>query len=111
MNFNATARRRLADGGLLVEQLARMTGADVAASIDATGAAARGGDWVLDVFGGANAPLMVAEVELADASDRPPIPAWCVRELTGRRELSNASLASHPLEHWSLPERRELFGA
>ena len=44
--------RIAADGGLLVEQLARMTGADVAASIDATGAAARGGDWVLEAGAG-----------------------------------------------------------
>ena len=70
-----------------------------------------GGDWVLDVFGGDNAPLVVAEVELDDAADRPPVPAWCVRELTGRRELSNASLASHPLQSWSPAARRELFGA
>lgn len=44
--------RIAADGGLLVEQLARMTGADVAASIDDTGAAARGGDWVLEAGAG-----------------------------------------------------------
>ena len=44
--------RIAADGGLLVEQLARITGADVAASIDDTGAAARGGDWVLEAGAG-----------------------------------------------------------
>ncbi|MCA3105381.1 MAG: DUF4347 domain-containing protein [Rhodocyclaceae bacterium] len=44
--------RIAADGGLLVEQLARMTGADVAASIDDTGAIARGGDWVLEAGAG-----------------------------------------------------------
>ncbi|MFA7430426.1 MAG: DUF4347 domain-containing protein, partial [Rhodospirillaceae bacterium] len=35
-------------GRLLVDDIARITGADVAASTDATGAAAKGGDWVLE---------------------------------------------------------------
>lgn len=68
-----------------------------------------GGDWVLDVFEGANAPLVIAEVELGDAADSPPQPPWCVRELTGRRELSNASLAAHPLQAWSAAERQALL--
>ncbi len=69
-----------------------------------------GGDWVLDVFEGANAPLLVAEVEL-ELPDQPvEVPAWCVREITGRRELSNAALAARPLESWSEPERQELLG-
>jgi CYTH domain-containing protein len=68
-----------------------------------------GGDWVLDVFEGANAPLVVAEVELQDAAARPPVPSWCVRELTGLRQLSNASLAGHPLRSWSLEERQALL--
>ena len=42
-----------ADGGVMVERLARLTGADVAASTDATGAAARGGDWSLEYRTGA----------------------------------------------------------
>lgn len=68
-----------------------------------------GGDWVLDVFDGANAPLVVAEVELASA-DQPLIPpAWCVRELSGRHELSNAALAARPLAQWSEAERQALF--
>ncbi|MCX7246708.1 MAG: DUF4347 domain-containing protein [Burkholderiales bacterium] len=35
-----------------INSLARYTGADVAASIDATGAAASGGDWVLELSAG-----------------------------------------------------------
>ena len=69
-----------------------------------------GGDWVLDVFEAANAPLVVAEVELSHAEASVPIPAWCVRELTGRHELSNAALARHPLRDWSEAERRALLG-
>ena len=40
--------RIAADGGILVDQMARMTGADIAASIDDTGAQVLGGDWVLE---------------------------------------------------------------
>lgn len=69
-----------------------------------------GGDWVLDVFEGANAPLVVAEVELEHPDQPVTVPRWCVRELTGRHELSNAALAARPLAQWSEPERRELLG-
>ena len=62
-----------------------------------------GGDWVLDVFEGSNAPLVVAEVELQDPEQAVPIPACCVLELTGRPSLSNAALAHCPLADW--PER------
>ena len=62
-----------------------------------------GGDWVLDVFEGSNAPLVVAEVELQDPEQPVPIPPCCVLELTGRPSLSNAALAHCPLADW--PER------
>lgn len=73
-----------------------------------------GGEWVLDVFEGPNAPLVVAEVELSDpgAVQRLralPLPAWCVQEITGRPELSNAALAAHPLASWSAAARDPLL--
>ena len=68
-----------------------------------------GGDWVLDVFEGANAPLVVAEVELEHPDQPVELPPWCVRELTDRRDLSNAALAARPLAQWSEPERLELL--
>ena len=75
-----------------------------------------GGEWVLDVFEADNAPLVVAEVELAPTSWEQDLvalepPAWCVRELTGRHELSNAALARSPLAHWPEDPRRELLEA
>jgi adenylate cyclase len=70
-----------------------------------------GGDWVLDVFEGANAPLVVAEVELAAADQPLELPAWCARELSGRHELSNAALAARPLAVWSQSERHSLLAA
>lgn len=69
----------------------------------------RGGDWVLDVFEGENAPLVLAEVEVASADQVVMIPSWCGREVTGRRDLSNAALASHPFARWSEAEQRDLL--
>lgn len=70
-----------------------------------------GGDWVLDRFEAANAPLVVAEVELASADQAVILPPWCGRELTGLPQLSNAALALRPLAQWSQPERQALLGA
>ncbi|MCS5697635.1 CYTH domain-containing protein [Cyanobium sp. FGCU-52] len=70
-----------------------------------------GGEWVLDVFEGANAPLVVVEVELTSVDSPLELPAWCGREISGRHELSNASLARRPLALWSAAEREELFRA
>ena len=67
------------------------------------------GDWVLDVFEGDNAPLVLAEVELASADQAVVIPSWCGREITDRRDLSNAALAHHPFAHWREAEQRELL--
>lgn len=70
-----------------------------------------GGDWVVDVFAAANAPLVIAEMELA-APDQPLVPpAWCALELTGRHELSNAALAAHPFAAWPQQERLPLLQA
>jgi len=70
-----------------------------------------GGDWVLDVFEGANAPLVVAEVELESPDQPVVVPPWCGLELTGRHELSNAALAHEPLSSWAEPRRRGLLQA
>ena len=65
-----------ADGALLINQIARLTQADVAASTDATGSAAKGGDWVLEADTGAiDAKLAFADQALAgyDALLAPPV--------------------------------------
>lgn len=68
-----------------------------------------GGDWVVDVFAGDNAPLVVAEVELTSPEAPLQLPPWCVRELTGRHELSNAALARRPLQQWTPEQRQQLL--
>jgi CYTH domain-containing protein len=70
-----------------------------------------GGDWVVDVFQGANAPLVVAEVELESPDQPVALPPWCGLELTGRHELSNAALAHEPFASWAEPRRRGLLQA
>ena len=68
-----------------------------------------GGEWVLDVFEDANAPLVVAEVELDRADQAVAVPSWCSTEITGRRDLSNAALAHRPLALWPAAEREALL--
>ena len=67
-----------------------------------------GGDWVVDCFAGANAPLVLAEVELETADVALQLPAWCGQELTGESRWSNAVLAAEPLQAWPLTERQAL---
>lgn len=55
--------------------------------------------WEIDVYDGAYKGLVIAEVELADESDTPPLPAWLGREVTGDPRYSNQSLATNaPME-------------
>ena len=68
-----------------------------------------GGDWVLDVFEEANAPLVIAEVELEREDQPVTIPPWCVREITGEGAFSNAALASRPFEQWPSEEREPVL--
>jgi adenylate cyclase len=73
------------------------------------GLALDGGDWVVDVFHGANHPLVVAEVELDHVEQALALPSWCGLELTGRHELSNAALAEKPFCRWSAEQRQPLL--
>lgn len=50
--------------------------------------------WEIDVYGGAYAGLVVAEVELESAEDEPPLPGWAGLEVTGDKRYSNANLAA-----------------
>jgi adenylate cyclase len=56
--------------------------------------------WEIDVFGGANAGLVVAEVELADESQVVPAPAWLGPEVTSDPRYLNLNLARHPYGDW-----------
>jgi len=65
-----------------------------------------GGEWVLDVFEGENAPLVIAEVELSHPDDPISVPTWCAAEISGLGQFSNAALARQPFALWSSAERQ-----
>ncbi|MCL1869371.1 MAG: CYTH domain-containing protein [Promicromonosporaceae bacterium] len=64
--------------------------------------------WVVDVFGGANHPLIIAEVERSGPVTELAIPDFCVTELTDDRRFSNESLAVDPFSGWAAPFAQDL---
>ena len=61
--------------------------------------------WEVDVFHGANAGLVVAEIELASEAEDFPLPTWAGAEVTGEKRYYNAALIAHPYNMWSDAER------
>ncbi len=61
--------------------------------------------WEVDVFEGANAGLVVAEVELAHADEPFEIPPWAGTEVSELPRYYNVCLVSHPYRDWSEAER------
>lgn len=59
-----------------------------------------GREWVIDEFTGANAGLVVAEIELDDEADSFTRPAWLGAEVSDRPAYFNANLAMHPYTAW-----------
>lgn len=56
--------------------------------------------WEVDVFGGGNAGLIVAEVEIPTADTVVDLPAWVGEEVTGDPRYFNANLVAHPFRSW-----------
>jgi CYTH domain-containing protein len=56
--------------------------------------------WEVDEFHGANAGLVVAEVELASADDEPALPPWVGREVSLDPRYFNANLVKRPFTTW-----------
>ncbi|HEY0217956.1 MAG TPA: hypothetical protein VGC57_16315 [Cellulomonas sp.] len=57
--------------------------------------------WVIDVFGGANSPLVIAECERAGPVTDLQIPAFCVTEVTDDARFANDGLAGAPYGTWA----------
>ncbi|HEY9568312.1 MAG TPA: CYTH domain-containing protein [Thalassobaculum sp.] len=53
--------------------------------------------WDVDVFGGENAGLVIAEVEVPAADHAVALPDWAGTEVTGDARYYNAQLASDPI--------------
>ncbi|MCG2583087.1 CYTH domain-containing protein [Massilia sp. TS11] len=56
--------------------------------------------WEVDEFFGANAGLVVAEIELASEDEAFDKPDWVGTEVTGEARYANASLIHHPYSTW-----------
>lgn len=67
-----------------------------------------GDGWVVDVFGGRNRPLIVAECERGGPVTDLTIPSFCVTEVTEDRRFSNESLSQEPFAGWAGDYAREL---
>jgi adenylate cyclase len=59
----------------------------------------------VDEFGGENAGLVVAELELADESDAGPRPAWLGQEVTRHVRYYGFRLARRPFQDWPASDR------
>lgn len=58
--------------------------------------------WEIDVYGGRNAGLVTAEIELGAADEHFARPAWLGPELTGDGRFANAELWRHPFDSWGV---------
>jgi CYTH domain-containing protein len=56
--------------------------------------------WEIDVFGGENQGLIVAEVELVSEDQAFPKPAWVGEEVTGDPRYFNSNLIKKPYTKW-----------
>ncbi|MDU5944843.1 MAG: CYTH domain-containing protein, partial [Bifidobacterium longum] len=52
--------------------------------------------WSVDVFGGPNAPLIVAEAERSGPVTNLTIPKFCITEITDQARFNNDGLANRP---------------
>ena len=59
--------------------------------------------WEVDEFLGANAGLVVAEIELASEDEAFEKPDWLGREVTGDARYFNSRLIQHPYSQWKDP--------
>ncbi|REJ88182.1 MAG: CYTH domain-containing protein [Planctomycetota bacterium] len=57
--------------------------------------------WEVDEFGGENAGLVIAEVELESEDQDFARPSWVGDEVTDDPRYFNANLVSHPYSEWS----------
>lgn len=67
---------------------------------------ANGLTWEIDVFHGANAGLVVAEIELEAVDAKISAPDWLGKEVTELKRYYNVALVDHPYSQWTEEERR-----
>lgn len=57
--------------------------------------------WEVDVFGGENEGLVVAEVEIPSEATEVALPPWIGEEVTDDPRYFNANLVRHPYRDWT----------
>jgi len=62
-----------------------------------------GNVWTVDVFEGANAGLVMAEIELESSDQAITLPDWVGDEVTNDPRYENSSLARAPFTTWPKP--------
>ena len=60
--------------------------------------------WEVDVFHGDNEGLVVTEVEMGDAAEKPLLPPWVGLEVSEDRRYANSSLTERPYVFWGQTE-------
>jgi adenylate cyclase len=58
------------------------------------------GEWTVDEFTGANAGLVLAEIELPEGESVHDLPPWLGEEVTEDDRYANAYLQEHPYSTW-----------
>jgi adenylate cyclase len=66
-----------------------------------------GHEWEVDEFLGANAGLIVAELELDDEAEAFARPSWLGAEVTHDARYFNSYLASRPWRGWPAAARQD----
>lgn len=61
--------------------------------------------WEIDEFSGANAGLVVAEIELGAEDETFERPVWLGREVSLEKRYYNVCLVDHPYADWTAEER------
>ena len=56
--------------------------------------------WEVDVYGGANSPLVTAEIELSEEGTAFARPGWLGEEVSGEARYRNCELAVWPFRAW-----------
>ena len=60
----------------------------------------QGYTWEVDIFEGENEGLALAEVELSNTEEQPPLPSWIWKEVTEDFHYRNSYLAKRPYKTW-----------
>ncbi len=62
--------------------------------------------WEVDVFAGANAGLVLAEIELEEEEQEFDLPGWVGEEVSDDPRYFNSSLSKHPFLLWNNGEKK-----